>query len=171
MRYTLWSNDRLLGHTELDLPHVQDHVRMGFIAPTELGNRLLPDATCVPAAANALARAARRAANQREASLTEFADFWAACDRREALRLELRDETGGVFQCEWIRVNDIDNHSWSDDDVDDDVDDDLYDEFDDDDPTDPELAAQVEHDAALFQSWIDEDDLLDTSAWEPPDER
>ena len=44
MWYTLWSRGRLLGYTELDLPHVQEHIRMGFIEPTPEGVRLLPDA-------------------------------------------------------------------------------------------------------------------------------
>src|SRR5215467_6650169 len=98
MRYTLWSRGRVLGHTELDLPHVQDRVRMGFIEPTETGTRVLPDATGVPAAAQALAKAAKRAVDLRYDALTEFADFRAACDRREALNLELRDEMGVLFE-------------------------------------------------------------------------
>jgi hypothetical protein len=167
MQYTLWSRGKRLGHTDLDLPHVQDRVRMGFIEPTEEGTRLLPDATGVPAAAHALAKAARRAAHQRYEALTEFADFRAACDRREALDLELRDEMGVLFPCEWIRINDIDDQSWAEDD------------FDDDEDLDPELEAAIDHDAELIESsldeddasYFDEDDLDCPSPWEPPDPR
>ena len=160
MRYTLWSRGRSLGYTDLDLPHVQDRVRMGFIEPTDEGSRLLPDATGVPAAANALARAAKRAADGREEALTEFADFRAACDRREALNLELRDETGVLFPCEWIRVYEIDDHAWADDDIDDDIDDEEL---------DLDWDAAIEHDVELMESYIDGDDQ--DRPWEPPDER
>jgi hypothetical protein len=161
MPYTLWSRGRLLGHTELDITCVQDHVRMGFIDPTPDGKRLLPDATGVPAAAHALARAARRAAHKREATLTEYADFVAACDRREALGLELRDEAGAPFRCEWIQINDTDDHSSADDD------DDLYD----DEPLDPELEAAIEHNPESIESFFDGEDYDRVSSWEPPDER
>jgi hypothetical protein len=159
MRYTLWSRGRKLGYTDLDLPHVQDRVRMGFIEPTDEGIRLLPDATGVPAAAHALAKAAKRAADGRDEALTEFADFRAACDRREALTLELRDETGVLFPCEWIRINDIDDHTWADDDI--------YD----DEELDPDCEAAIEHDVALIESYIDGNDQDCPSPWEPPDER
>jgi hypothetical protein len=164
MRYTLWSRGRRLGYAELDLPHVQDRVRMGFIEPTDEGSRLLPDATGVPAAAHALAKAARRAADGREEALTEFADFRAACDRRESLNLELRDEMGVLFPCEWIRVNDIDDHTWADDDSYDDVYDDIDGE-----ELDLECDAAIEHDVLLMESYIDGAD--DDRPWEPPDER
>lgn len=165
MRYTLWSRGRLLGYTELDLPHVQDHVRMGFIEPTEEGLRRLPDATGVPAAAHALARAARRAADARDTSLTELADFRAACDRREALELALRDETDTVFACEWIRVYDIDDQSaWAEDELDEDFD------FDDDELIDPELEEAIEHDLEIMESSFD-DDAGGALSWEPPDVR
>jgi hypothetical protein len=158
MLYGLWSRDRLLGHTELDLPHVQDCVRRGFIDPTEDGLRLLPDATGVPVAAHALARAAKRAARGRHAGLTEYADFRAACDRRSALELELRDESGAVFSCEWIEIHDIDAAL---------IDDDLaWDE--DEGPMSPELAASIEHDVEIIESFNDDDY---DRAWEPPDER
>ena len=157
MRYALWSRDRLLGYTEFDLPHVQDHVRNGFIEPTDEGLRLLPDATGVPAAAFALSRAAKRAAYRRHASLTEFADFCAACDRREALDLELRDETGIVLQCEWIEIHDIDATGLADEDFDEEE-------------IDPELEESIEHDLELIESFRD-DDYDQVSSWEPPDER
>lgn len=163
MRYTLWSRGRLLGYTELDLPHVQEHIRMGFIEPTAEGLRVLPDATGVPAAAHALAKAAKRAVNRRETGLTEFADFLSACDRREALGLELRDEADVVLGCEWIQINDLGDPLLSDDEFDD------FDELYDDEPLDPELQASIDHDAELFEEFCREHDY--DRAWEPPDER
>ena len=165
MRYTLWSRSRLLGYTELDLPHVQEQVRMGFIEPTPEGLRLLPDATGVPSAAHALAKAAKRAVNRRETGLTEFADFCSACDRREALELVLRDEADVVLQCEWIQINDLDDAVWSDDDFDDL---DELDEFDEE-PLDPELQAAIDHDVELFEDFCRENEY--ERAWEPADER
>ena len=161
MRYALWSRGRLLGHTELDLPHVHDRVRMGFIEPTEDGVRLLPDATGVPAAAYALARAAKQAAHRRHPSLTEFADFRAACDRREALDLELRDEGGVVLRCEWIEIHDIDAPILTDEDLDGGADE----------PMDLALEAAIDHDVELFESFYDGNDQHQTSPWEPPDVR
>jgi hypothetical protein len=131
---------------------------MGFIEPTEEGTRALPDATGVPAAAHALARAAKRAAECRYEVLTEFADFRAACDRREALNLELRDEMGALFPCQWIRINDIDDHSWAEDDVDEEM-------------FDLELEEAIEHDMEVTESYLDDDDQDDALPWEAPDER
>ena len=133
---------------------------MGFIEPTDEGLRLLPDATGVPEAAYALARAAKQAAHRRRVDLTEFADFSAACDRREALDLELRDEADMVFQCEWIEIHDIDAGVLSDEEFD----------WDDEEPMDPELEASIDHDAELFDSFNDRDDY-DPTPWVPPDER
>ena len=132
---------------------------MGFIEPTEAGLRLLPDATGVSEAASALSRAAKRAAYRRRVELTEFADFRAACDRREALDLELRDEAGVVFQCEWIEIHDI-AEVLTDEDFD----------WDDDQPMDPELEASIDHDAELLESFFDADDY-DKTPWAPPDPR
>lgn len=168
MRYSLWGRDKLLGYTDLDIPHVQDHVRLGFIEPTADGLRLLPDATGVPSAAHALSQ---RRKNEPEAgfrSLTEYADFQSACDRREALAVELRDETGAVFPCEWIAIHDLQEHSSSSapfacgvfDDVT--IDDELE-------QLDPEVLEAIEHDAELLEEFNDEDDYA--SEWRPPDER
>lgn len=157
MTYTLWSRNRLLGSTALDLEHVQPHVRLGFIDPTGEGLRLLPEATGVPTAAHALARAAKRAAYGRCEGLTEYADFRAACDRREALDLELRDQTGVVFPCEWIEVHDIDALPFIDEEL----------GWEDDEPMCPEVEAAIEHDADTIGSFSDGYD----QTWEPPDDR
>ena len=173
MQYTLWSRGTRLGYTELDLPHVHDRVRMGFIELTEDGTRLLPDATGVPAAARALARAARRAAGGRGDAVTEFADFRAACDRREALNLELRDETGVLLLCKWIQVNDIDEEAWTDYDVadDEDLDPEWLDDIEQHIDRDPECQAAIEHDAELLDAYLDGGGWDRASPWDAADER
>jgi len=146
---------------------------MGFIDLTEDGIRLLPDATGVPAAARALAKAARRAAGGRGDALTEFADFRAACDRREALNIELRDEMGALLPCEWIQVNDIDEEAWTDDDVidDEDLDPEWLEAIEQQIDTDPEIQASIEHDAELLDADLDGEGWNGASPWEAGDER
>jgi hypothetical protein len=173
MRYTLWSRGRTLGYTELDLPHVDGCIRMGFIEPTDDGVRFLPDAIGVSAAAGALANAARRAARGHDDAITEFADFRAACDRREALNLELRDETGVLLEYEWIQVNDIDEGAWIEDDAadDDDLDHEWLQQFEQDVDPDPECQAAIEHDVGLMDAELDGDDWSGESAWGTADDR
>ena len=154
MSYTLWSRDRLLGHTDLDIPCVQDFIRQGFIEPTDLGNRLLPDATGVPRACAASERAARAAGKRwPERDLTEFR---RACARREALDLELRDETGERFTYEFLRVYDLQDRSGDD--------------FEDDDePLSPEVEAAIAEEVAEISESFEED--VYGSSWPPPDSR
>lgn len=173
MRYSLLSRGRTLGYTELDLPHVDDCIRMGLIEPTDDGVRFLPDATGVSAAAGALANAARRAARGHGDAITEFADFRAACDRREALNLELRDEMGVLLQYEWIQVNDIDDQAWIEDDAadDEDLDPEWLKQFEEGGERDPECQAAVEHDVELMDADLDPDDWDGASAWGTADER
>lgn len=169
MRYSLWGRGRLLGYTDLDLPHVQARVRLGFIEPTDDGLRLLPDATGVPTAAHALARASKDILDERYSTLTEYADFRSACDRREGLPLELRDEAGAIFDCEWIQIHDIQELSALSEAFDDSVDDEI----------DPELEAAIEADAEVIEELHDDtgdydydyDDDYGDEAWQPPDER
>jgi hypothetical protein len=156
MPYTLWSRGRLLGYTDLDIPCVQPFIRQGFINPTQIGNQLLADAAGVPKACAASRRAARLAGQQAlDGDLTEFI---AACERREALALELRDEAGERFDCEWVRVNDIQDQSWADD----------LDDLDEE-PLTPELEEAIERDAELLMESFDED--IYGSSWPPPDIR
>lgn len=167
MTYTLWGRDRLLGHTDLDLPHVLPHVRLGFVEPTEEGKRLLPDAAGVPATTAALWRARGMDDDRDDKLRTEVADFNAACDRREALNLELRDESGGVVPCWFIRIYDLQDQAWIDEDIDSDET-----EFDDalDDALEEEFEDEIDFDSHAPQALF-EDDLLDGSSWQPPDER
>jgi hypothetical protein len=165
MRYSLWGRGRLLGFTDLDLPHVQARVRLGFIEPTDDGLRLLPDATGVPTAAHALARASKDILDDGYAALTEYADFRSACDRREGLTLELRDEAGVAFDCEWSAIHDIQELAS----LNDSFDCSIYDEI------DPEFEAAIEADSELIQELhraIDDPGYdCGDDAWQPPDER
>src|SRR3954463_4848253 len=105
MTYSLWSRGTLIGHTDLDLPHVQDYMLMGFVEPTDAGRSALIDATGVPPAC------ARLRAMERRGGGSDLSDFVSACDRREALEGELRDEAGGVFPCAGMRIYDLRDRS------------------------------------------------------------
>jgi hypothetical protein len=147
MRYSLWSHNRLLGHTDLDIPCVTKHLMQGFIEPTPEGSRHLPRATGVPRAASAglvknLTDAERRGRQ---------AEFHAAVSAREELDLELRLEDGTVFPCDFIRVYDLRDDWLSDE------------SLDDDEPLDPELQAAVDADVAAW-----EEDRRLRSASAPP---
>ena len=147
MRYSLWSHNRLLGHTDLDIPCVTTHLMQGFIDPTPDGSKYLPRATGVPRAASAglarnLSEAERRGRQ---------AEFLAACSAREELDLELRLEDGSVFPCDFIRVYDLRDDWLADESVDDD------------DPLDPEIEAEIE---AEVEAW--EEERRWGSAWPPP---
>ena len=104
MRYTLWSRGQLVGHTDLDLHTVTPTMRQGFIEPTAEGAPFLADATCVW---RALAEVKRgiRARGERVAADDDLVQ--GAFRRREALDLELRDESGAVFDCDFMRVTDL----------------------------------------------------------------
>jgi hypothetical protein len=150
MRYTVWSHGQLAGESDLSFASGDDNVRHGQFIPSEKGAALMPVLTAVPAAAMALARAAKRIASDgasRYERLTEYADMMAAIDRREALGLELRDDTGRTIETEWIDIRDIDVLLS----LDDDPDDSEYESFDD----DPELEAAIEHDARIIAEWFE----------------
>jgi hypothetical protein len=104
MRYTLWSRGRLVGRTDLDIHTVTPTMRQGFIEPTTEGMALLADATAVWRALGEMKRGTRArgdtGANDRDL-------FQSAVDRRENLDFELRDETGTVFDCDFIRITDL----------------------------------------------------------------
>ena len=154
MPYTLWSHDRLLGHTDLDIPCVQDWIRQGFIEPTEIGKRLLPDATGVPRACAAIHRAARTEGKRSDEG--DLSPFIEACARREALALELRDESGERFEYEWLRVYDLQDRSGDDLDYDDE-------------PLSPEAEAAIKEEVAEIMESLEED--IYGSSWPPPDPR
>src|SRR5215510_14181549 len=134
MRYSLWSRQRLLGHTDLDIPCVTKHLMQGFIEPTPEGSRHLPKATGVPRAASAgLVRNLTEAERHgREA------EFRGAASAREELDLELRLEDGTVFSCDFIRVYDLRENV-------------LSDELLDDEPLDPETQAEIDAEVAAWE--------------------
>src|ERR1043166_1735604 len=103
MQYALWSNGRLIGHTDLDIHTVTPTMRQGFIEPTAEGAPLLVDATGVW---RAIAEAKRSARARGEASSSDDLLVEEAMRRREDLKFELRDETGAVFDCDFIRIYD-----------------------------------------------------------------
>ena len=164
MRYSLWSHNRLVAHTALDIPCVQDHLRQGFLDPTPEGQRLLVDATGV------FAICARRPRNFSEWSKDDayLAAFTRAVERREALDLVLRDEAGAIFECDFIRVYDLYDLSRQID-ADDDSDEreaPWLDPLDEEDEIDSDLVTEMEED------WSTTDDLdLYTPGWIPHDER
>lgn len=105
MRYTLWSHGRLVGHTDMDVDTVTSTMRQGFVEPTEEGRALLADATGVWRTIAEVKRGCRAAVRERSAS--DDALIRDAMNRREQLDLELRDENGEAFECEFIRITDL----------------------------------------------------------------
>jgi hypothetical protein len=146
VRYSLWSHNRLLGHTDLDIPCVTTHLMQGFIDPTGEGSKLLPRATGVPRASSAGLVRNLSEAEQRGRE----AEFRAAVSARESLDLELHLEDGSVFPCDFIRVYDL-RDDWLDDES-----------LDDDEPLDPEIQAEIDADVAAWE----ED--RNSEAWSPP---
>src|SRR4051812_37155260 len=163
MRYSLWSNGRLVGYTFLDIHTVSANLRQGFIEPTEEGEALLREATGVPRAMAAGGKLRREQGNRRAA----LDLFRAACDRREALNFELRDESEAVFECDFMRVWDLrDVHSGVLDETDLELDDDVVSSGDEGN-LDAEDAAEFE---ASVEEWIrdTEDEQMYHSGWPPP---
>jgi hypothetical protein len=105
MRYSLWSRGRLLGYTDLDVHTVTPTMRQGFVEPTPEGMPLLEDATGVWRAMADRKRAQR--ARGGEEMPSDDALVVEAMNRREALDLELRDEHGELFECEFILIHDL----------------------------------------------------------------
>lgn len=107
MRYTLWSHGILVGRTDLDIPTVTPTMRQGFIEPTNEGSAALRDATCVNRVINENRHRRRLRGGDGEMTMEDIEVFQAACDRREAVQFELRDENGQPFECEFMRVWDL----------------------------------------------------------------
>jgi hypothetical protein len=99
----------LLGHTDLDLDTHQSRFIHGFIEPTCLGERVLPDATGV------VRVTAQRPSRREEGAFDDryLQDFRAAVDRREALDFILRDRHGNPLDFDFIRVYDLRDRSYS----------------------------------------------------------
>src|SRR5690349_422046 len=80
--YTLWSRGRLLGETDLGFIYRDNGFRCGWLHPTEIGERILPEAAGVAPAL--------RVEFMIGPDENAHADVLAAVDREVALELELR---------------------------------------------------------------------------------
>lgn len=98
--YSLWSRGRLLGETDLGFVYREHRFRCGWLQPTELGERILPDAVGVSPAI--------RAEFMMGPDVTLEADVLAAVDREEALELELRGPGGCKIETQSVYV--VDTH-------------------------------------------------------------
>ena len=119
MPYTLWSQGRLLGESELECAHPDLRSRIGAFWPTVVGAKVMSIIVGVSSAMATLSAKqleleleldemadADRAA--RVEQLTEYADYAAAVDRLRALELELRDEKGAVVATESLELRESD---------------------------------------------------------------
>lgn len=95
--YTLWSNGRLLGHTELGFRWNTDVAKVGWFHPTGIGEGTMHVMT-----------AASRILLERDGvdRKTLSADFCAAANRIDAMSLELRDDRDTVVNTESIGITD-----------------------------------------------------------------
>ena len=100
VQYKLWSRGRLLGETDLGFLYRENEFRTGWLHPSELGQRLMPEATGVAPA--------MRIEWILGSDETARADVQSAADREEALALELRRSDGTVIRTEHIAI--IDTH-------------------------------------------------------------
>jgi len=96
--YTLWSHGRLLGETDLGFIYRENRHRCGWLHPTEIGEKILPDAAGVAPA--------MRTEFMIGPDATLHADVLAAYDRELALELELRGPDGKRIETEDIGVRD-----------------------------------------------------------------
>ena len=167
MRYTLWSHGRLIGYTDLDIHTVSLNLRQGFVEPTEVGQQLLEDATGVPRAM-VIARKAQRARGGTQTK-EDHDVFVEACNRREALNLELRDDNGEIFECDFMRVYDLQDDSSDELAALDEVDDPTEAESSDS-TSDDGLGSTAEEIEEMVQQWLEDksEEEMFHSAWPPP---
>ena len=98
MSYAIVSRGRILATTDLGFRYWERGLRCGWLVPTALGERLLPQATGVAPAL--------RAEWILGSDASAHADVLSAIDQEHALALELRSETGEVIATESIAVID-----------------------------------------------------------------
>jgi hypothetical protein len=161
MSYTVWSQGRLLGETELSYTRWMHKHRGGDFFPTEFGETLMPIVTGGPAAMKELAKAMHvaardsddaAAAKERRAATPEItaarAELESAVERRDALALELRRPDGSIVPTEYIDIRDTEL-LW---DIEDDEDDLGFDddEIDDESEGDSEIELAVLHDLEII---------------------
>jgi hypothetical protein len=146
MRFALYSHDKLVGFTALDIQCVQAFLRQGFLQPVDGGGAVLDAATGVTPALAASIRARRR--NDGEVDPALDAAVKAAIEARDALELSLHDEQGRPFDCDFIRICDLRDSSFDLDDI-------VAEEADDDD-----------YDEELFESGFDAGCEAEQTSWE-----
>jgi hypothetical protein len=98
MPYTLWSKDRLVGHTDLGFVESTPGVRFGWFHPTETG---APIVEVITAPSRVLLRA-----TQRGDRTSCDAELEIASANVDALALQLRDENGSVVKTDDVGVID-----------------------------------------------------------------
>ena len=98
MQYTLWSRGRLLGTTDFGFIFRPNGFRCGWLHPTLLGERVLPEACAVAPAF--------RAQFMLGDDPTLRADVQAAIDQEEALELQVRGPDGCVIATEDVGITD-----------------------------------------------------------------
>lgn len=165
VRYTLWSHGQLVGDSEMTFYRAQPEVCQGDLVPREGAAAIIAIATAVPAAARALAGAARNVASGQgrgRERLAEYAHMMIAMAQRDALALELRDENGRTVPTDWIELRDMD------------MSEELLELENDTDSIEdsPELAAAIQHDLALIEKWFgnrDESNSFDMTPDFDPD--
>ena len=120
MPYTVWSRDRLIGHSELAYRRQLPGMLGGDFFPSEAGEQLMPIIVGVGPALCALheftddLRRRNPAVELKESGdwspvirgTTAYADAVSSHDERESLNLELRDPDGSVIKTEWINIQD-----------------------------------------------------------------
>lgn len=95
--YTLWSNGRLLGHTDLGFRGNTDVAKVGWFHPTEVGERCMHVMT-----------AGSRILLERDGvdRKTLSADMCSAANRIDAMSLELHDDRDMVVNTESVGITD-----------------------------------------------------------------
>ena len=106
MTYTLWSHGRLLGESPLDFIRCMPKLRVGFLYPSALGERLLPVAGGASPASIKFCRASRNVDTRDWHRLGEHAAYLDAVREADALKLELRGPDGRVIPTEDVCVRD-----------------------------------------------------------------
>ena len=142
MPYTIWSNDRLVGESDLDYLTNTSELKLGDFTATEHGEEII---------------AVLMAPRQAVCSRAPYDEIEALCTRRESVPLELRSPSGRVIPTDDIEITDLEwllsltPVAWRDDDWQPDVD-------------MPELHADLE---TLPDLDLDEFDVPDIEIAEP----
>jgi len=117
--YTVVSRGRVLGTTEFEYVRCMERLRAGTLSPSEGADDLIDIAVGVSPASFSLSNKSdeiagpagrdsvlSRAQLRQLGASTEHADFASACDRRQALELELRGPNGALIETEDVWIQD-----------------------------------------------------------------